>query len=84
MNILIIGATSAIAQAVMTSLQQQPANRFYCFARNQQKQPQLQQLLGDSLVGCQFFDFNDSTTIPEALAAVQQSFTSIDLVFIDE
>lgn len=69
MRVLIAGATSAVAQAVIQVYAAQGA-QIYCLARNAQKLQQQLQEKGISICGSFCFDFND---LPIAETAVQQA-----------
>lgn len=81
MRVLIAGATSAVAQALMKRYSQQGA-QFVCLARSEQKLRQ--QLQGNGLVAreCIYLDFNHTETIPEAINRAAALLGGIDVALI--
>ena len=83
MNILVIGANSAIARCVMLNLKSRyQSARFFCCARNKDSFAKLSPELGDTLVGTKFFDFTDFSKITDSVLRADSSLGSLDLVLI--
>jgi decaprenylphospho-beta-D-erythro-pentofuranosid-2-ulose 2-reductase len=77
-QILIVGATSAVAQGVARRYAQQGASIF-CLARNPEKIAKVVASLGDSCVGSFCYDFTQTDLAPEAIAKAIESLDSIDI-----
>ncbi len=81
MGILIVGANSAVAQAMALRFAEKDADIF-CFIRNQQSFETWRSCLGDSLKGSYTFDFCENSEIESAMQAAIESLGSIDVAFI--
>lgn len=79
--ILIIGASSAVAQACINRWHK-PETRFYLLARNPEKIRSLQQQLGDHCIGHQCFDFNARRPMSLALQKLKQDVPRLDRVLL--
>lgn len=81
MRVLIAGATSAVAQAVMQQYAAQGA-QLYCLARNAQKLQQQLQQNGIAVAGSYCFDFNDLAQAETAVQQAVQVLGGIDIALI--
>ena len=83
MNILVIGANSAIARCVMLNLKlKYQSARFFCCARNQTSFAKWSPKLGNTLIGTKFFDFTELSKITESVMQARSHLGSFDLVLI--
>ena len=73
MNILIIGATSAVAQAYAQRCAHR-GDQLFLIARNEEKLAQVNEVLGDAVVGQRCFDF---TNLSEAVPAVDEAMKTL-------
>jgi len=80
-NILIIGATSSVAQACMEQWRD-GQSRYFLLARNAQKLQHIAERLGPQCVGQYSFDFNHQAQWPAALEALQTQMPHIDRVLL--
>ena len=78
LRVLIIGATSAVAQGVAMRFAQQGASIF-CLARSPEKMAKVAQMLGDAYAGDYCFDFTQTDLAPEAIAQATQTLGGIDI-----
>ncbi len=81
MRILMIGATSTVAQAVALRFAGKGV-KIFCLARSEEKMSAVATQLGESCVGSYCFDFNDSNKVQEAVDQAVKVLGSIDLAFI--
>ena len=79
MNILIIGATSAVAQS-FALLALKSSAQFYCIARSPDKLTALSERLGEALVGSACYDFTDTARAPEVITSACDALGYIDVV----
>lgn len=77
-NILIIGATSAVAQHFAQRAQVR-GDKLYCVARSEEKLTGLQEALGTSLVGSRCYDFTDYERAPRVIEEAYAALGHIDL-----
>ena len=77
-RILIVGATSAVAQAVAQRFAQQNG-RIFCLARNPEKMAAVAKSLGNSFVGSYCYDFTETDRAPSAIAKATEALGSIDI-----
>ena len=77
-QILIVGATSAVAQGVAQRFAQQGAYIF-CLARSPEKMAAVADSLGSSFAGSFCYDFTDTDLAPEAIAKATAALGSIDI-----
>lgn len=78
-NVVIVGATSTVAQAMAVQFAAR-GDRLFCLARNEQKLEKLAEKLSQAYTGGFCFDFNDSERVEEALAALYDVMPIIDIV----
>jgi len=81
MNILILGATSAVAADVARIYRAQGA-RFYLIARSQPKLAELSRELGSTVIGERCVDFLDASATVAQLRYALDALGSVDLVLI--
>ena len=77
-RILIIGATSAVAQGIAQRFAQQGASIF-CLARSLEKMSKVAERLGDSFAGDYCYDFTQTKLAPDAIAQATQTLGGIDI-----
>lgn len=77
-RILIVGATSGVAQAVAQRFAQQYA-RIFCLARNPEKMAKVAESLGESFAGSYCYDFTDTDLAPTAIAKASEALGGIDI-----
>lgn len=77
-HVLIIGATSAVAQGIVHRYAQQGASIF-CLARNPEKMAPVAQSLGDAFAGSFCYDFTQTDLAPEAIAKATEALGHIDI-----
>ncbi len=77
-RILIIGATSAVAQGVAQRYAQQGATIF-CLARSPEKMAAITQSLGESYAGSFCYDFTQTDLAPDAIAQAVEALDHIDI-----
>lgn len=80
-RVLIIGATSAIAQEVARRFADQGA-RIYCLARNEEKTAVVVQALAEACVGSICYDFNQTTLAGAAISQAVAALGHIDIALI--
>lgn len=80
-HILIIGATSAVAQAVAHRFAQQEATIF-CLARTPEKMAQVAESLGKSFAGSYCYDFTQTELAPTAVTQAITALGRIDIALI--
>jgi len=78
-NVVLVGATSAVAQAMAVRFVD-GGDSLFCFARNEQKLALLANRWPQAYVGGFCFDFNDSEGVDEALVALYLAMPVIDVV----
>lgn len=78
LRILIIGATSAVAQGIAQRFAQQKASIF-CLARTPEKMAGVAGSLADSFSGSFCYDFTQTDLAPEAIAKATEALGSIDI-----
>ena len=81
LRILLIGATSAVAQGVAEKYAAQNA-KIFCAARNETKMAQLANKLGDACVGSVCADFNEAEFAQRAVVQAVESLGQIDIALI--
>ncbi len=81
-RILIIGATSAVAQAVAQRFVQQQNARIYCLARNPEKMEALAEALGAAYAGSIRYDFNQTLHARQAIKYAVEALGEIDMALI--
>ena len=81
-RILIIGATSAVAQGVAHCFVQQGNTRIYCLARNPEKMEALAQDLGEAYAGSIRYDFNQTLHARQAVKYAVEALGEIDIALI--
>lgn len=81
LRILIIGATSAVAQGVAQQFVQQQA-RIYCLGRDPDKMEVVAAQLGDALAGSIRYDFNQTLHAPQAIKYAVEALGEIDIALI--
>jgi len=85
-NVLVFGATSAVAQGFCEKLlQDEPEGcQFFFFARNPDKLIQAKQRFSEHIIGSHVFDLLNTNTLAfeEALASAYQCLGSVDLVLV--
>ncbi len=79
MNVVLIGANSAVAQAMALRFADR-GDRLFCFARNEKKLAVLAERLPSAYVGGFCFDFNDTERVADALASLYDVMPIIDVV----
>ena len=79
MNVLIIGATSAVAQSFAHLALKRNA-RLYCIARSADKLTALSEHLGEALIGFECYDFTDTSRAPEVISVAYQALGHLDVV----
>lgn len=79
MKVLIIGATSAVAQH-FAQLRTQQGDQVYLIARNQDKLQQVSQSLGDLVLGSECFNFTETELAQNAIEKAQRTLGQIDVV----
>jgi len=79
-RVLIIGATSAVAQEVARKFAQR-GDKIFCFARNEQTMESFGISLGEAFVGSYCFDFKESDKAPIAISRAFDALGEIDLAF---
>lgn len=77
-RILIIGATSSVAQHIAHRFAQQGTNIF-CLARSPEKTAVVAKSLGKSFVGSFCYDFTHTDLAPEAIVKATETLGSIDI-----
>lgn len=80
-RILIIGATSAVAQGIAQRFAQQQA-RIYCLARDQDKLDGVANELGKSFAGSIRYDFNQTRHAKQAIVQAVEALGAIDIALI--
>ncbi len=80
-NILIIGATSAIASTLATNYAED-GHMIYCLARSKVKMQALASRLGSNLAGYRCFDFTNQEQVMDSIVAVEKAFSSLDVALI--
>jgi len=80
-RVLIIGATSAVAQGVAQRLAQR-GDQIFCLARNSEKLQAVKQQLGSAFQGSYCFDFNQTDQSTAAIARAVEQMGAIDLALI--
>ena len=78
LRVLIIGATSAVAQGIAQRFAQQRAS-IYCLARSPEKMAKVAEMLGDAFAGDYCYDFTQTDLAPNAIAQATQTLGSIDI-----
>jgi len=81
-RILIIGATSAVAQGIaqrFTLRFAQQGASIFCLARNPEKMATVADSLGASFAGSFCYDFTDTAFAPEAIAKATEALGGIDI-----
>ncbi len=68
-NIVMIGATSTVAQAMALQFATRGDNLF-CLARNEQKLARLAKILSSAYVGGFCFDFNESDHVKRCFGSI--------------
>lgn len=81
MRVLIAGATSAVAQAVMKHYAESGA-QFVCLARSEEKLCQQLDNADLEVAGCIYLDFNQSDHIPAAINKAANLLGAIDVALI--
>ena len=81
-NILVIGATSAIAQEIIQLLAQEENNRFYLLARNADKLQLLCDSLPGKILGLSSLDFVQHDAMQAAIEKACETLSSIDLALL--
>ncbi len=81
MRVLIVGATSAVAQEVALQFANKNADIF-CFARNEEKMVAIEEQLRNSLKGSFCFDFNNNDQTKHAVDLAIESLGGIDIAFV--
>ena len=81
MNILLIGATSAVAQAFARNYAQRGAS-LYCIARTVEKMNTLAEELGAACIGHTCYDFLDTNRTKTVVLDAIQTLGQVDLVLI--
>ena len=79
MKVLIIGATSAVAQH-FAQLRTQQGDQVYLLARNQDKLQQVAQSLGENVLGSESFNFTETQHAQSAIEKAHQALGQIDIV----
>ncbi|MEB3357261.1 MAG: SDR family NAD(P)-dependent oxidoreductase [Synechococcales bacterium] len=79
-RVLMVGATSAVAQAVAHRLADR-GDRLFCLARNPDKMSAIGKSLGTAYVGSYCFDFTDTTQAQTAVDLAVKHLGGIDLAF---
>lgn len=79
MNILIIGATSAVAQCFALRAKKR-GDRLYCVARSEDKLQKLGQDLGETMVGSRCYDFLDYERAPRVIEEAYATLGQVDRV----
>ena len=79
MNVLILGATSAVAQSFAHLALKSKAS-FYCVARSPEKLASLSERLGESLIGSECYDFTDTARAPEVITRACDTLGQTDVV----
>ena len=80
-NILIIGATSAIATK-MAEEYAKSGHSLYCLGRNPEKMKSLANKLGKQVLGFNCFDFTDTEKVQRAIQEAKSVMTPINLAII--
>ncbi|VAW89470.1 Oxidoreductase, short-chain dehydrogenase/reductase family [hydrothermal vent metagenome] len=78
-NVVMIGATSTVAQAMALQFAAR-GDRLFCLARNEQKLTKFATSLSQAYVGGFCFDFNESDRVEEALSVLYEAMPVIDIV----
>jgi decaprenylphospho-beta-D-erythro-pentofuranosid-2-ulose 2-reductase len=81
MRVVIIGATSAVAQAVTKRIAESGAEIF-CLARDEQKMEVVAETLGGAVKGVCCFDFTDSTLAREGIQRAVECLGGIDIALV--
>lgn len=81
-RILIIGATSAVAQGVAQRFVQQENARIYCLARSSEKMEVLANELGEAFAGSIRYDFNQTLHARQAIKYAVEALGAIDIALI--
>ncbi|MFO7680932.1 MAG: SDR family NAD(P)-dependent oxidoreductase [Chloroflexota bacterium] len=81
LRVLIIGATSAVAQGVAQRYAQQGA-AIFCLARSAQKMEKVGEMLGDSLAGAYCYDFNETERAETAVIQAANTLGGIDIALV--
>lgn len=81
-RILIIGATSAVAQGVAKRFAQQHNARIYCLARSTEKMEALAEELGEAYAGSIRYDFNQTLHARQAVKFAVEALGEIDIALI--
>ena len=81
MRVLIVGATSAVAEAVAVRLLEQQAV-VYCLARNKDRLAALVERLGPAVKGSQCLDFTQTGQVASAVDAAAECLGGIDIALI--
>ena len=79
MKVLIIGATSAVAQH-FAQIRTQQGDQVYLIARSQDKLQQVVQSLGDRVLGSESFNFTETEYAQSAIEKAHQALGQIDIV----
>ncbi|MGF1498191.1 MAG: SDR family NAD(P)-dependent oxidoreductase [Elainellaceae cyanobacterium] len=79
-RVLMVGATSAVAQAVARRLAQR-GDRLFCLARNPDKMAAIGKSLGSAYVGSYCFDFTETDQAQTAVELAIDHLGGIDLAF---
>ncbi|MBE2220420.1 MAG: SDR family NAD(P)-dependent oxidoreductase [Anaerolineae bacterium] len=80
-RILIIGATSAVAQGIAQRFAQEGA-RIFCLARNPEKTEAVATSLGSAFAGSFCYDFTQTDLASEAITKATAALGSIDIALI--
>lgn len=81
MKILIIGATSAVAQS-FAHLYLQSDAQLYCVARNEEKLQEVSARLGESMVGSECYDFTETSRAGEVIERALKALGAPDITLI--